>query len=207
MDVVLSLSHDPNSGSTHALLLTTSSEQLEFMLHQVRKLAVLASHPLLLPTLLCTYTMTILTSFTMDRWSEYLKAEMASGQSVADPFGSSYTGKLSPPMEAEDFNDLTKVILRIVQLATSYDNYFQACFQATASIQESIKYVSSITPRQRKDASRKVGAVLDERLRYISHEGRSVFYELQSLKERTGAQMNAVSCPLLLFITVPNLVG
>jgi hypothetical protein len=208
MDVALSISYEPSSGSTCAILLTTSNEQLEFMLHQISELAVLALHPLLIPTLLCTYTMIILESFTSDRWSEYLRAEMASGQSGSDPFGPNNPYGLSTPMKFEDFNDLTKVILRIVQLATSYDNYFEACFKATESIQESIKYISSNTPRKRKDVSTKVGAVLGERLRYISHEGKSVFWELQSLKERTNAQMNAVNHHSTsffpLFITMPD---
>jgi hypothetical protein len=144
--------------------------------------------------------MTILTSFTLQRWSEYLGAEIASRQSIAGPAVGISPLVLSPPTKSEDFNDLTKAILRIVQLVTSYDSYFQSCFQAITSIQENINYISSITPPQWNGMSGKVGEVLDEHLRHISDEGRGVFWQLQSLKDRTAVQMNAVNHLSCLFL-------
>lgn len=151
--------------------------------------------------------MIILKSFVSQCMRGYLEAELASGQSVWNPSDPNNVWGLSSPAKFEDFNHLTKVILRISQLATSYDNYFQTSFQAIESIQESIEYISSILPQPQKYASRKIGAILDERLRYIYHEGKSVFWELQSVKARTGAQMNAVNHPFtcsIHLLTMPD---
>src|SRR6266487_6085113 len=202
MDVALSISYEPYTGSICALLLTTSDEQLEFMLHQTIQLKVLTPHPLLLPTLLCTNSITILQSLVSQRTREYLEAERASGQSVWDPLGPYNAWGLSPPTTFEDFNGLTRAILRIAQLMTAYSNYFHSTFHAIESIEEALKYVSSITPPQREYASSEIGAILGERLRYVYHGGKSTFGELQTVNDRTRFQMNAVngysSCPFCL---------
>jgi hypothetical protein len=54
IDIALSISHDPVTGSTYALIIGLSDRQLP-MSDQLKILASVTSHPLLLPILICTY--------------------------------------------------------------------------------------------------------------------------------------------------------
>ncbi|KAH8744869.1 hypothetical protein BGZ57DRAFT_918915 [Hyaloscypha finlandica] len=141
LDISFSASYNPITGCTNALVLSDSAEHLEYILQQTVELDTLVSNPLLLPTLISSHTVVVLESFLSERWSEFLRAEIASGQSGSEPFGPNDHYGLSRPMEFQDFKDLTKAILRIVQLVTSYERYLQEIFLCIESMQETIKNI------------------------------------------------------------------
>ena len=189
MDIALSISHDPNTGVTCALLLGCSDSQVAFILHQLRILASLASHPLLLPTLISTYIRTFLGNYSDDIATRLLRLEMESGQ----------TGVLSydehglwPLGQRNDYAALTSEVLGVIQLAVTWENYAKGLLFNIKSIQECISYINLATPSPRKETVEAKSAILDERLRFLSHKGNITLWRLQFVAQRTQAQMTAV---------------
>src|SRR5437762_717008 len=111
IDVALSISHNPSTGITCALLLRFSDAQVAYILHQLGILASLASHPLLLPTLTSGYIQTFLGDYAEDIIGRLLKLEMESGQTGIlsyDKYG------LWPLGQRNDYAAITREVLGII---------------------------------------------------------------------------------------------
>ena len=80
INMALSISHNPCTGITCALLLGYSDAQVAFILYRLRALASLASHPLLLPALISANIRTLLGTYADRIVAKLLKIEMKSGQ-------------------------------------------------------------------------------------------------------------------------------
>ncbi|KAK0641947.1 hypothetical protein B0T16DRAFT_449256 [Cercophora newfieldiana] len=192
LDIAISISYCLATGCTTALVITYTPEHLEYLTHQLECFSSLAGNPLLLPTLISDHTATILESYLSERWSEYLKAEIASGQSGSDPFGPDDHYGLSKPMEFHSFDDLTKTILRINQLVISYEHYLQQSFLAMGVIRESAEFLKEHALPDRKKAILETSAVLEERVAYLKYKGDVTWWEMQALKQRMQAQTSAI---------------
>ncbi len=118
MDIALSISYNHSIGTTTALLLGTSDVQTAFILHQLKKLAPLASHPLLLPTLITGYFRTILESYTGTLWRNLLGLEHEGGVSGVPLYDQD--GPL-PVVDAKDrdYDKITTSLLGLIQLGLS----------------------------------------------------------------------------------------
>jgi hypothetical protein len=144
MNIAVSISHEPVSGLTCALLLGCSPLQAEFIHRQVREYAVLASHPLLLPTLFTGYQRRLLNFETSELWRKLLEVESKSGQTGAPAINSHLYVS-----QGVDYNTITIGVLEIIQLTSAWESYTQALLLGIESIQESIGYINAVTPHQR----------------------------------------------------------
>jgi len=198
IDLALSLSHCPKTGATYALLLGRSERQAAFIKQQIQELATIAHHPAFLPTLVCTYHRTLLQRLSDHAMNELLSVETDSGQTwapVYDEFG------LHPPGNCDDAN-ITKRALGVIQMATAWESYAKAMLSDVESIQEFVAHVNTLTPVRRRDVVRAEGEILDERLRFLGHKGKSVLWRLQYVKQRAQAQQNAVSILKFSFVSL-----
>jgi hypothetical protein len=197
MDVALSLSHNHSTGLTCALLLGCSELQVISILRQLRVFASLAGHPLLLPTMITDYIRTLLENLAERSWIDLLGVEHESGQTglrLYDEYGP------LPPGKCDDYVEITKSVLGIIQLSLSWENYVKTLILAIESIQESLVHVNSvtsdtITPDTRKENVSSIGVILEERLQLNSHISKLLQSRLHFITQRTQAQMTAVRNP------------
>lgn len=190
VDIALSISHDLVTGSTSALVLGLSDRQAAYVRYQLEILAPLATHPLLLPTLICAYFRTALERYTKDLWDRLLKLEQDSGQTGVPLYNQH--GFL-PSGLVDDYTILTKEVLGIIQLSSSWQNWVQGLLYTIEAIQECNTHINSLTLSSRIVPVKEVGDMLLERLRFLSHKSNMMQYRLQYITQRAQAQMTAVS--------------
>ena len=190
MNMVLSISHDPSTGLTSALLLGCSEAQQAFIHSQLKAYSdsSLASHPLLLPVLFTAYQRSLLGRHTEKLWSTLIEVETMSGQT-----GAPAIHIVAPTEEPKDYNSIVKDILGVIQLASSWESYMKILLEGIESIQESIDYVSKLTPVSREGATKATAAILTERLRFLSHKSKVMLWDFEYFNKRAQAQMTAVS--------------
>ena len=192
MNMVLSISHDPNSGLTCGVVLTHSGEQTAFLTKELKGYYGIAGYPLLLPILFTDYQRELLHQKAQRIWKRLLEVETASGQTGAPVM---LCGRYPPP-ESSDFDEMIKGALQVVQLAASWVEYTEILLSTTESIQESIRHINATTPHGRLDCVEAVESVVVEYLGNISHRCKTMLSQLQYFYKRGQAQMTAVSAAL-----------
>ena len=201
MNMVLSISHDPNTGLTCGVVLTWCDEQTTFVTEELKGYYVLAGYPLLLPILFTNYQRELLHQESERIWDGLLKVEAASGQT-----GTYIMLTNNNSLSASgDFDGMIKGALQVVQLAASWAAYTEILLSATETIQESIRHIKATTPHGRLDYVEEAESVMVEYLGYISHRCNAMLSRLQYIYKRGQAQMTAVSAA---FATVfsPNVL-
>ncbi|PNP60642.1 hypothetical protein FNYG_14626 [Fusarium nygamai] len=189
INLALSLSYNPNTGTTQGFLLGCSDFQLMYIRQQLTQLASLASHPALIPTLISCYVCSLLENSVSDLWSKLLKVEWESGQTgiqMHDALGR------WPASENKDYTALTKDALGIAQLATTRQSSADTLIQSIDSVQECLKYVNSVAPPQRKDAVNSASTAIEEQLRLATENAKELLSRSQFIKERTQTQITAI---------------
>ncbi|KAK4445965.1 hypothetical protein QBC34DRAFT_497135 [Podospora aff. communis PSN243] len=185
LDVAISVSHCLGSGSTTALILSTSNEHLKYLMAETIALEHVATNPLLLPTLISADIVNVLECFSCQRWSNYLNVELPSGRcGYGDPYG------LLEKVRYPDVKDQRKVVLRILQQLTAYDYYFTECFLGIDTIRAAMAKTLSDAPAGTRKLLEATNAILDEELRWAYHKGKATHWEVQSLKERAKIEMD-----------------
>lgn len=193
-DIALSISYCSTTCGTTALVVSDSAEHLEFLMRQVEAFSVLSQNPLLLPTLISDHTASVLESYLSAQWDKYLAAERASGQSdESHPTGMEDHYGSFTPIKFETFSDLTNMILRSIQLITSWEHYMQQSFLATDAIEKSLTMLEKQESHELKASIPQTNVILQQRLSYIRYKGKVTWWEMQALKQRMQAQTTAVS--------------
>jgi hypothetical protein len=190
MDIALSISYDHETGKTCALLLGCSDLQTAFIIRQLKSLAGLTSHPILLPTLMSGYFRSILETYTQTLWRNLLNLEHESGVTGVPLYDRD--GPL-PTVKCEDYTPITTALLGLIQLGLSWENYVKQLLFMVETIQECRTHVNFVTADAGRECIRNKAAILDERLRFISHKASILEWRLQFILGRTQAQMTAVS--------------
>ena len=189
MNMVLSMSHDPNTGLTCGVVLTWSDEQTAFISEELKRYDAMAGYPLLLPILFTAYQRRLLHQEGQRIWKKLLEVETASGQTgVPVIFDDPYALSAS-----SSFDEMTKGVLQVVQLAAGWVNYTEVLLSAIEAIQESIRHINTTTPHARLDYVEAAESVMVEYLGFISHRCKVMLLELQYIYKRGQAQMTAVS--------------
>ena len=192
MNMVMSLSYDPNSGLTCGVVLTWSDEQTAFISEELKGYYAVAGCPLLLPILFTAYQRRLLHQEGKRIWRRLLDVETASGQTGV-PIVSA---KFHPLPASHDFDGMTKGALEVVQLAAAWVNYTEVLLSAIEAILESVRHINTTTPHARLDYVETAEAVLVEYLGFTSHRCKVMLAELQYIYKRGQAQMTAVSIAL-----------
>jgi len=193
-EIALSISYCSNTCGTTALVVSDSTEHLEYLMQQVEAFSGLSQNPLLLPTLVSDHTATVIESYLAAKWDNYLATERASGQSdESQPLGvEDHYGPVTP-IKFENFSDLTKKILRSIQLITSWEHYLQSSFLAIDVIEKSLTMLEKEEPHELNLNIPQTNEILRQRLSYIRYKGNATWWEMQTLKQRMQAQTTAVS--------------
>lgn len=187
MNIALSISHDPGTGKTSALLLGCSDLQQAFIREQIKTLGGLVSHPLLLPVLFSAHQEQLLNREKDRLWVLLLEVETDSGQT-----GAPALGIYRSSIDAQDYDNITKRVLGVIQLASSWEMRTKELILGLEAIQESLDHLATITPEARKAALQESSGVLLEWLRYTLHKSNVLVCELQYIEKRAQAQMTAV---------------
>ena len=189
MNMVLSISYDPNAGLTCGVVLTWSDEQTAFVTEELKGYYKLAGYPLLLPILFTDYQRGLLQQEGERIWERLLEVETASGQTGAPVmFADHY-----PLSASSDFDGMIKGALEVVQLAGAWVTYTELLLSATETIRESIRYINATTTHGRLDYVEEAESIVVEYLGYISHRCNAMLSQLQYIYKRGQAQMTAVS--------------
>ena len=188
MNIALSISYDPNSGLSSALLLGCSDTQQSFVREQLKTNYALADHPLILPILFTTYQRRLLNKERKRLWVSLLEVETQSGRTGAPAIGSRV-----PQDQLRDYESITNGVLGIIQLTAAWESYTKALLLGIESIQESITYNSAKAPVSRKAKVEAAAVVLSEWLTFVSHKSNVMLWDIQFIHKRAQAQMTAVS--------------
>lgn len=189
MNMVLSISHDPNSGLTCGVVLTWSDEQTAFISEELKGYYAMAGYPLLLPILFTAYQRRLLHEEGKRIWERLLEVETMSGQTGVPVMHAKLLHALPT---SRNFDRMTKGVLEVVQLAAAWVNYTEVLLSAIEAIQESMRHINTTTPHARLDYVEKAESVMVEYLEFISQRCKVMLSELQYYYKRGQAQMTAL---------------
>jgi len=172
---------------TYGLLLGCSDIQQAFIREQIKTLAALASHPLLLPVLFSAHQQQLLNRERKKLWVSLLKVETESGQTGAPVINSNIFQKKS-----NDYGRITKHVLGVIQIGSAWESYSKALILGVDSIQENIIYLNDLTTEPRKAAVKAAATILTEWLTSVRHKSDVMLWDFEFIVKRGQAQMNAV---------------
>ena len=146
IDIALSLSYCPATGVTYALLFGSSDLQAAFIQQQVIQLAPLASHPALLPTLICSYLGGLLRRSTDKGINDLLEVETESGQTGVGVYDMLGMYRIRPLGQCCDHAETSKRALGIIQMATAWECHAKQILSHIESVRQCVTYINSISP-------------------------------------------------------------
>ena len=187
MSIALSVSHDLSTGLTYAIVHGYSELQQAFIGEQIKSMASLARHPLLLPILFTAHMQRLLSVQRRQLWTQLLRAETASGQTGVP----AVNGHLFSP-QTPNFDTITKRVLGIMQCASAWITHSNALLLGIDAIQESVDYITSTSSDSRKDPSAKTTDTLKEWLDLVRHKSKVMLWDFEFFDKRAQAQMTAV---------------
>ncbi|KAF2193510.1 hypothetical protein K469DRAFT_237497 [Zopfia rhizophila CBS 207.26] len=191
MDLGLGLSFDHERNLTYGMLLGCIDRQAAFIITQLKELALLACHPLLLPTMILGYERSFLGEQLLRTRSEMLSVEATSGQTrwpVVGYAGQPGQSELKP--DKVNTKELSKDALGVVQSATVYQRLTEDLLVLADSLVESNEVLRQFV--QRDGCAFATIYAIDERLRFLRNKTELMLPALRSYKERAHAQMSAV---------------
>jgi hypothetical protein len=192
MDLGLGLSFDRERNLTYGMLLGCIDPQAAFIINQLKELALLARHPLLLPTMILGYERSFLGEKLLWTRGQMLRIEATSGQTTWPVVG--YAGQ---PRQFElephkvDTKKLSKNALGVIQSATVYQRLMEDLLVLADSLVESNEVLRQFI--QRDGCAFATIHAIDERLRFLRNKTELMLPALRSYKERAHAQISAVS--------------
>lgn len=192
MNLALSLSYDYGTGLTCGIILAPSELQGAYIKVKLTELPDLASHPLLLPTLITGFIRSFLDDKIDELWKEMVTLETKGGFTKWElPFQEQF--------DRPDYKDISRDVFGVIQSLTIWQRHAEELLLLIESIRESNNYLSdmNVAISQRK-AFRDIGKILEERLNFIAGKGKLMLVLIRSIEKRTEAHMNAVR-HLLLF--------
>jgi hypothetical protein len=178
------ISHCRTSNITNAVLLCHSPEQAARIGDAVIGVAQVATHPAIIPTLLCTIHLDILSCKVDTTWGRLFDIEAASGQSEI-PLGTDCSFR---PIGNCDDPSLSKKAIGATQFAIAWETYAQSDVESVASINE---FVALYNPKPGTIQVQQT-QVLKEYLSLVSQRGSMVLHAARHLKARAEVQVNTV---------------
>lgn len=188
LDVSLSISYDPNCGSTRALLHGCTKAQQYAIKSQIEAHPVISTeHPLFLPVALLAIKRKIICNEEKRLWGALVKAEMLTGVTGAPLIG--YPRGFGS-VEEDDINDVTKDVIGVIQLATCAEKHAKTLLTVLEALRKCIPTIQSQSSRH--ENVRKAGDMLLERLDFIAQKTQILIFGVQETEKRAQAQLSAV---------------
>jgi len=208
MNICLSISYDTATGMTYALLHGCSDTQQAFIRQQLRSLASLANHPLLLPVLFSAHQRQLVHKQTRRLWESLLRVETASWQTDVPGVGSWHI-----PIESDtgqdlrgDYTQMTKETLGVIQLASGWQSTLKDIITGMDEIEQSLRRLSNKF-QALGDSMETARDSFSEWLRFTRHQCRVLFGQLEYIDKRGQAQMTAVCVSLIDSIHTNKCIG
>jgi hypothetical protein len=189
IDVSASISYEPNTGTVNVFLHGCSSEQQETIKSQLNEFSQLASHPLLLPSLLVEMKADILRRQEVRLWNQLIAVESLSGQTDLP----AVNVPVSLPGANADFGLITLKALGVIQGATSVGDHAKALLQSIGEIQKCIAVITGCTEDTRGEYMKKSGTILSEKLGFLTQVTNMTLSSIEFIEKRGTAQQSAVS--------------
>jgi hypothetical protein len=182
MRFLAAISHCLTSNITNAVLLCHSSEQATHIGDAVIGVAQVATHPAIIPTLLCNFHLNLLNNKLDTTWGRLFDIEAASGQSeipLVTDTSSRLVGNCDDP-------SLSKKAIGATQFAIAWETYAQSDVDFIASINE---FVSLYHPRPGTVQVQQT-QVVKEYLSLVSQRGSMLLHSARHLRARAEVQVN-----------------
>jgi hypothetical protein len=184
------ISHCRTSNITNAVLLCNSSDEAARIGDAVVGIAQVATHPAVIPTLLCTFHLDLLNHKLDTTWGKLFDVEAASGQSEI-PLA---TGTGFIPAGNCDDPNLSRNAIGATQFAIAWETYAQSDVEFIASINE---FVALYHPKPGTVQVQQT-RVLKEYFGLVSHRARMSLYSARYLRARAEVQVSTVWRPTAL---------
>jgi hypothetical protein len=193
MKASATISHCRASNITNAVLFCRSSAQAAHIGDTITGIAQVATHPAVIPTLLCTFHLDLLNYKVDSTWERLFDVEVASGQSgiiLVNDTGRVPTGNCNDP-------NLSKEAIGVAQLAIAWESYAQSDVELIASIN---KFVTSCNMASAEPSMRpiqfKQTRVLREYLSLVFQRGNMLQHGARHLRARAEVQVSTVCRPI-----------
>lgn len=190
-DLSLALTYDRDHGHTSGFLTGCTKRQAAYVIVQLRLLAQISDHPLLLPTMILGYMRSFLGRRTDEAWIDLIQVETESGQTRWPRVGPDGHPVLS--REAKNTKRISGDVLGVIQSVTIWQSHLEELSILTKSVQECSSFLARKRNRTNSNSVLDSTDIIDERLRFISCKTKILLSSLTAIKERTHAQMSAVS--------------
>lgn len=189
MKVSVTMSHCRSANITNAVLFCKSSAQTAHIGDTVAGIAQVATHPAVIPALLCNFHLDIL-NYKMDTtWDRLFEVEAASGRTgiiLVNDAGPIPTGNCDDP-------DLSKKATGVAQLAIAWENFSHSNVELIASIN---KFVASCDAPSVEPSMRPIQGkqrlVIEEYLSLVVQRGSLLQQSARHLRARAEVQVSTV---------------
>ncbi|KAG2415024.1 hypothetical protein HFD88_006214 [Aspergillus terreus] len=206
MDIALSISFDPRTNLTCALLLGCTAAQKVFIREQLEAFAGLACHPLLLPVLLAGHQYTVLNTQARNLWNQLLDVETRSSQTNAPRirFGPGDTSGAAGNFQSDDksmketpkkqnYNDITIDILQVIQFSTTWESYTNALLLGIECMKKALGELESDNNQIASERTvKEITCHLRNWLDFVEHKSKVMLWDIQFIEKRAQAQMDAI---------------
>jgi hypothetical protein len=197
MEFGLGLSFDYERNITYGMLLGCHSLQAAFIITQLKELALLAGHPLLLPTMIMGYQRSFLGDRLLRTRVQMMAVEAVSGQTqwpVTSHNPSFET--LDNHIRDIDTKALSRRALGVVQSGTVHQRLMEIL---SVHVNTALESSAALEPYMRNnDFMISTAKMIDDRLRFLRNKTEFMLPAIRSYKERAHAQMSAVRSPFLM---------
>jgi hypothetical protein len=194
LDLTLALTYDQDRGIINGFLAGCTKRQAAYIVIQLRLLARISDHPLLLPTMLLGYVRSFLSRKLDEAWTDMILVETQSGQTRWPLLGPN--GRPVLLGEAKNTKKISGDVLGVIQSVTTWQKHLEEISILLEGMQECSEFLVRQTNASNSHSLLDSTEIIDERLRFISCKTKIMLASLRAIKERMHTQMSAVSVQL-----------
>jgi hypothetical protein len=191
MDFGLGLSYDPEKNLTYGMLLGCNRKQTAFIAGQLRQLGSLAAHPLVMPTMILGYNRSFLREQVRWTRTKMFEVETTSGQTWWPIIGTEdRIGLFEREPQKVDTRQLSKAALGVIQSTTIYQRHLENLVVLVDAVNAANESLPTMNVDKCTGSS---SQMIHERLQFIRIKTELSLPAIRSSKERSQAQIGAVS--------------
>ena len=190
IDLALSMSYDYESKMTYGILLGCSEQQANYIRARLAETSCLATHPLLLPTILAGCIRSFLGRRAEELWLDLLAVEADSG--LTNWPSTDVLGRVKKSAKCKNYRKASEDVLGVIQSTTIWQSHIDTLLLLIDSMQECNEFLHLEKRAEQTKAMVNAHMAIEERLRFLRSKAKIMLVSLHSIEKRTGAQMTAV---------------
>jgi hypothetical protein len=205
IDVCVSISYRPGTGTVRGFLQGCTSQQQAMIKGRLQQWSALSNHPLLLPTILVEMKVDRIDEEQTKLWNLLVRVEGQSKQTGAPevnrPIMNFEDLKINDELEVEkaqqmrvdsEFRQVTLGVIGVIQRTTSVGSHAKALLLSIGEIQKSMQVVSDMASTSKTAHLKKIGEMLSEKLVLLEHRTQVMTGDIEFIEKRAQAQQSAV---------------